>query len=129
MTYKEGDWLLHEWTVSMVKEMNGEAIQCVSTGAVMISGNDLRPWCVPLILENKQISDSFEYWYEEIRKLRIYTALNVPDIHRYMVGLWLNEIYLRDGKNLTTMREFFQELRNFSLDVSIKQIDGVRIIR
>jgi hypothetical protein len=72
-TYSVGDWLFHEFTLKMIKEirdLGGDAYSAdLSDGYGCTSGQGILQRTRPLTLRNKQISDEIHYFETQLRVL------------------------------------------------------------
>lgn len=86
MKLTAGDWVLFEFELNQVAK--AEPRFELTDGLARISGNHLDERCRPLTLENKRISDYYDWNSTRLHSEGV-SGLNYPDIHRWLVQHWL----------------------------------------
>lgn len=129
MTFKVGDWVIHEFKIGQIKKIDGDIIT-FSEGFFETSGL-LAGAIVPLTLRNKAISDNVEYIYQKIHNNT--TGLNYSNIRWKLIEIWLDSCNAKDD---ITLIAYTEELKDFETKLfdkynSMKQeeVCGVKILK
>ena len=121
---EKGDWVFHEFTLGRIEEITDGKITKFVNGSFQVGGNSL--FVLPLTLVNKSISEQYDYYWREIRELKC--GLNLPDIHRHLVKLWIDDCSLPvNSEHYIKVREFYQEIRSAVLDKRLIQVQTVKV--
>lgn len=85
--FKVGDWGYHDFKLVQIREIdeNGQ-VNRVTDGNFEMSGWKLNFY--PLTLETKSLSESFEYYSNQVRTKGRNGGLNIPNFNREMVRRW-----------------------------------------
>lgn len=133
MKYKVGDWVVYNYRIHQVMEINenGQPRE-LSTGYIRCSSNELE--VRPLTLKSKVMAERIEELYGQLRKLPGSNSLNYPDISRYFAILCFDaiddETEYQEGdysKDLKLAEEFVRKTRDAL--TSVPEVDGVRLFR
>lgn len=81
-TFKVGDWVISEFEIKQVMEMQGDRVTELSDGSFRSGGSDLQ--CHPLTLRNKNIADNIRHYNQKLHDAPHSIGLNFPDIHRWL---------------------------------------------
>lgn len=124
MDVKAGDWVVFDLRVGQIKEIHDGKYPEFSDGSICTSGR-IAGRCRPLNLRNKRIVETFNYYYNELRKIDGEAGFNYPDISCYFEQLSLDAI---DGEDNEKMYERAVEFLRAARDYK-PTIDGVRLFR
>src|SRR5690242_4509095 len=91
MDWKVGDWVVYDMKIGQIKELREDGFQSFSDGWCEHSGA-LMDGFRPLTLRSKRIVETFDIYYNRLRKLPGEVGFNYPDIHRYFTQLTLQAI-------------------------------------
>ena len=129
MTWKDGDWCFHEYTLKQIVVKAGK-VKEASCGQFRMSGNDLSDECRPLTLCNANLSQHAQYWSSRLHK-EGHAGINHPDIHRKMVELWCAACDAKEGDEQGKAGDAIGVFARKVLDASKRTelIDGVPLIR
>lgn len=86
LNWKAGDWAVFDLDIVQIKKVDPYVE--VSTGTISTSGK-LLDRLRPLTLRNKATIETFDYYYNELRKMRGERGFNYPDISRLFCDLAL----------------------------------------
>lgn len=124
MTWKVGDWVIHDLELGQIKEIRENGCATFCDGFFETSGQIL-DYFRPLTLRNKRIAETFDIYEKRLRDIDGETGFNYPDIHRHFCRLALEAI---DGKDEKPPHELAQKFilaaRNHT-----PVIQGVRLFR
>lgn len=130
--YQVRDWVVYEFEIAMIKAMDENKIQEVSTGTISTSGHELNSQCYPLTLASKVIAEYYKHYSDKLHSLKAH--LNMPDIHRHIVRLWIAGMECHLDKNEAgliakenQLKDFYQEVESIVNDKTNITVDGVRI--
>jgi len=131
--WKVGDWCFFEFELYQIQECNEEIVGEVTNGCVACSGKDLSDRCFPLDLRIKVISEEFYLYSDKIHKLN-YNSLNIPDIHRYMVNLWVDTCNHKDNNefiknNYSILKNLYNKITESIDNVSKNTFDNVMLFK
>lgn len=123
LIWKAGDWAVFDLDIVQIKQVDPYVE--VSTGTINTSGN-LLDRLRPLTLRNKATIETFDYYYNEIRKMPGERGFNYPDISRLFCDLALQAM---DGKPGATRpyddaQAFVRDARDYK-----PVIQGVNLFR
>jgi hypothetical protein len=123
LEWKAGDWAVFDLGIVQIKQV--EPYAEVSDGTFSTSGN-LLGRLRPLTLRNKATVETFEWYYQELRKIRGERGFNYPDINRLFCSLALEAM---DGPEdnkapYEQVQEFLREARDYK-----PEIQGVQLFR
>lgn len=123
-----GDFVFFEFKLVQIKEVTEDGrVTDVSDGYFSIVSSDLSSRILPITLTNKIVSEEY---MDQSKYLHKYgnPGLNYPDIHRHLVGMWLE-----DCNALSAGEKAPNDVRGFVKKVldSYKKIevDGVILLR
>ena len=88
LKYVIGQWVMSEHELKQIKEMEGTRITSVSDGMFSTGGSDLGYCTVPLTMQTKCLSDTYSYYYKQIRDAAGTMNINFPDISRAITSNW-----------------------------------------
>ena len=116
--YKKGDWVLFEFKVCQITDMEGGHVTGVSDGQFHTGSSSLDHKIRPLTLRNLRISQEYGYYYDWLHKNGS-RSLNFPDIHRHMVKLWTDscDIIEEDWETPAMCKDVYREVHNFIDDI------------
>ena len=122
--FKVDDWVIYELRVGQIKEIR-------DSGSIAFSDGTVETFCRQpelfrkLTLRNKQIIESFDGWYNELRKIDGSQGFNYPAIYPYFCRHALDAI---DGKDIAGC---FLKVADFVRDAKHYKpvIDGVNLFR
>lgn len=125
LTWKAGDWAIHDRSIVQIKEIRDGGGCSVSDGSFETSGN-LLPRLRPLTLRNKRAAEWFDWHYNELRKINGERGFNYPDIHRLFSQLTLQAIdgAEDDKEPYEAAQEFVRLARDY-----VPVIRGVALFR
>lgn len=135
-----GDWVLFEFSIVQIREMDGPKIQEVNDGLFTTSGRYLNVRVQLLTMRNKVISEEFETASKEIHATNN-NQLNYPDIQSKLVDLWIEACDLPPTppkekelqKIYTRLREFKDNILSAATDqcraLSLPKSEGVSIFK
>lgn len=124
MTFKVGDWVVFGLSIGQIKEIGDTRSVSFSDGSSETHG-DLLGRCRHLTLKGKRIIESFDYWYNELRKIDGEAGFNYPRICQYFEGLALKAIDNKDNKvYFDKGRDFVKEAQEYKCE-----IDGIKLFR
>jgi hypothetical protein len=123
LTWRVGDWAVFDLDIVQIK--NIDPYVEVSTGTISTSGG-LLDRLRPLTLRNKATIEAFDYYYNELRKMRGERGFNYPDISRLFCDLALQAM---DGAENNTkpyerVQAFVRDARDYK-----PVIQGVHLFR
>lgn len=113
---KEGDWVVCGLKVGQIKQIREGGGARFSDGMLELSGQILDR-CRPLTLRNKAITETFDYYYNEVRKIDGSSGFNFPDINRHFEWLTLCAIDLPDDENkkiYEKAQEFIRQAKDYT---------------
>ena len=113
--WKAGDWAVFDLKIVQIKEICENGCCEVSDGMFATSGH-LLDRLRPLTLRNKAVTEYFDYWYEELRKINGNAGFNYPDISRHFSQLALNAIDgdPKDASNHDLATAFVREASRYT---------------
>lgn len=128
MEFKVGDWVTFEMKVGQIKELRGDGYAEFSDGMFATSGR-LVDRFRPLTLRGKRIVETFDHYYNQLRRLDGEAGFNYPDISRYFSQLTLDAIDADKNEEAEKAtyekaQQFVQAARDYN-----PTIDGVRLFR
>jgi hypothetical protein len=123
---KEGDWVVCGLKIGQIKQIRDGSCASFSDGMFELSGSILDR-CRPLTLRNKQITETFDYYYDQVRKIDGSSGFNFPDINRYFEILAVTAIDLPDEEN----KQIYEKAQNFLREAEDYKpfIDAVKLFR
>ena len=125
MTFKAGDWVIHDLDVGQIKEVRANGVAIFSDGHFETSGYGILARCRPLTLRNKAIVENFEASYKQLNKIDGHAGFNYPDISRYFSQLVLDAIDRDDcADQVKAATEFVHKAQQYQ-----PVIYGVRLFR
>ena len=86
-TYNVGDWVLFEFALHQVLEVEEERVTKVSDGGITKTSHSLNDRIYPLCVRLKSVSDSFNFCYSKLLK-DAPESENFQDVKREMVSRW-----------------------------------------
>lgn len=126
------DFVFFEFELAQITETEEGRINEISTGYIRCSGRDLSDRCFPLSLSQIRLSGTFERVSRELHGLN--GSLNYPDIHRYLVSLWVDASNCIE--NIPECDKILQRLSDFKIKIleatkSLNDVfvDGVKLYR
>ena len=133
--YSVGDWVYFEYKLNQITRMDGDHIREVSDGFSNLSsgGNGLADRCMPLDMDVKRISYSFDAYEERIREEAL-SDLNYPDINNKMVEMWVDICDCRSDKKVVADKfevvgEFVEEIIRKCKEIRRMEVGGASEIR
>lgn len=127
MKFNVSDWVIFDLKIGQIKEIRDETSVSFSDGMFETSGN-LMARFRPLTLRGKSIVESFDYYYNEIRKIDGESGFNYPRISQYFSDLALKAIDNKDNEDnkiyFDKAREFINQARDYK-----PEIDGIKLFR
>lgn len=112
--WKEGDWAVFDLSVVQIKQIREGNSCSVSDGSFETSGM-LLDRLRPLTLRNKRIVEWFDYYYNELRKIRGEGGFNYPSISQRFYTLALSAIDGddKDKESYDLAMQFVQDAREY----------------
>ena len=125
--FEVGQWVFFEYELAQITDMEEGRVTGRTNGYTRLSSHDLSDRCFPLTLATKMATDSTDYWR---KKMSAASGLNMPDIHRKLVELWV-AICEADGEK--QQKAAYDHLNTFGQGIidatSPKYVDGVSVYR
>lgn len=123
LNWKAGDWAVLDLDIVQIRQV--EPYVEVSNGTISTSGN-LLDRLRPLTLRNKATIETFDFYYNELSKMRGERGFNYPDISRLFCDLALQAM---DGDKDDTepydkVQEFVRDARDYK-----PIIQGIHLFR
>lgn len=127
MTFKEGDWLYHNFKLKIVRKRSKYGMD-VSDGYIVTCGIADED-CFPMSMEVKMISDIFEI---SRRQLDNTPSLNMPLVRGYFENHWIYACHNKDNPEITRketdnilafVREILEKVEEFKKT----EIKGMRV--
>ena len=108
-----GDFCFHEFRLSMIKEMRG--LEATIGNGIIETYGSLLGNCQPLEYKIMQISQTFEHYYDQLRRDTERCSLNWPDIRWWFVKKWMEACDNKDNdkersKCISEVIEFCREV-------------------
>lgn len=126
MEFKIGDWVIYDRKINQVRKSSYSDNLELTDGHICTSCGTWEN-ARPLTIRNKAIADTFEIYYERLRKMDGSGGFNFPDINRYFTNLCIEAMDANDADTEALFKranEFTRQARDYT-----KVIDGVRLFR
>jgi len=124
MDWKVGDWVVFDLQIGQITDLRENGSASFSVGFCETSGR-LAYRFRPLTLRNKNIVESFDAYYNQLREIDGFGGFNYPDISQYFAQLALDAIDTeKNDEFYTKAHEFAREARDYK-----PVIQGVRLFR
>ena len=133
-SFKIDDWVYYEFELVQVREIENDKVTKVSDGSFNTWANDLNPYCFPMNMDMKKISDYVKSVFDDIKEYNL-NCLNYPDIKRKFVEYWVEmcENYHSDYDKYITIKTkfatFVNELTTKLNEIQNLYINDVKIIK
>ena len=131
---KVGDWIIFEYGIVQIKEVENGRVTDVSDGSFSTSGRDLSDRCYPLTLSNKNAADYVESYSARVHR-EGGPGLNYPDLHGKAVQLAHGIMSLPESdiegrkKAYEAVSNFYRTLFDTLRDSKRLSVEGVSLFR
>jgi len=117
VAFKVGDWVFFEFELHQVQAVrdDGRVVE-LSDGLGYHAGYDLTDRCFAMTLPIKRISDAVRFQSDRIHREGM-RVLNFPDIHRWLVEMWVQACQAEIAANDARVRERLDTIGHFTNDV------------
>ena len=123
--WKVGDKCFFEFKIGMVKEVGqGGRVTGLTDGCGCLFGADLRHLMQSVRPAVRALSAEFDGYYHRISNRN--SGLNIPDIHPWLVQLWMEAC---DGKNIEDIRGRVERLIELIENSTTLTYEGIKIYR
>jgi hypothetical protein len=124
--FKPGDWLLYEWELAFVREVENGRVTHVVTDFFSHGGNNLDDQCVMLTARNNAVSSNFRDLSRRLHAIKG-QSLNYPDLHRWLVDLWVTACHHENSTALVHAQEGVANIERRCQDLRFERVEGVDV--